>query len=96
MKYQMSFCFYRIIQIPLIHLPKLNISIPAVGTQRAVSVQVKVYDILGNEIETLVNEEKSPGTYEVTWNAAGLPSGVYFYQLRTGSFIDTKKMILLR
>jgi photosystem II stability/assembly factor-like uncharacterized protein len=66
-------------------------------------VSLVVYDILGNEIETLVNEEKSPGTYEVTWNAAGLPSGVYFYQLRatpnggqTGSFIETRKMILLR
>ena len=75
---------------------KIKYSIPIVGTQRAVSVLIKVYDILGNEIETLVNEEKSPGTYEVTWNAAGLPSGVYFYQLRTGSFIDAKKMILLR
>ncbi len=57
---------------------------------------IKVYDILGNEIETLVNEEKSPGTYEVTWNAVGLPSGVYFYQLCAGSLIETKKMILLR
>ncbi len=75
---------------------KIKYSISSVGTQRAVSVQLKVYDILGNEIETLVNEEKSPGTYEVIWNAANSPSGVYFYQLRTGNFLDTKKMILLR
>ncbi len=57
---------------------------------------LKVYDILGNEIEILVNEEKSPGTYEVTWNATGFPSGVYFYQLRVSSFVETKKMVLLR
>jgi sugar lactone lactonase YvrE len=59
-------------------------------------VQIKVYDILGNEIETLVNEEKSAGTYELTWNAANLSSGVYFYQLKAGSYLQTKKMILLR
>lgn len=55
-----------------------------------------VYDVLGNEIEILVNEEKPVGIYEVTWYAEDLPSGVYFYQLRTGEFIETKKMILLR
>ena len=59
-------------------------------------VFIKVFDILGNEIETLVNEEKSVGTYELTWNATNLPSGVYFYQLKAGSFIETKKMILLK
>jgi hypothetical protein len=59
-------------------------------------VSLVVYDILGNEIETLVSEEKPAGTYEVTWYAGQLPSGVYFYQLRAGSFVETKKMILLR
>ena len=67
-------------------------------------VVIKVYDILGNEIATLMDEEKSVGTYELTWNAANLPSGVYFYQLRavdpsTSSgqgFINTKKMLLLK
>jgi hypothetical protein len=59
-------------------------------------VSLVVYDILGNEIETLVNEVKPAGTYEVTWYAENLPSGVYFYQLRAGSFVDTKKMILLK
>ena len=71
---------------------------PLLGGARGglINVQLKVYDVLGNEITTLVNEAKTSGTYEVTWNAAGLPSGVYFYQLRAGSFIETKKMILLR
>ena len=60
------------------------------------AVQIKVFDILGNKIVTLVNEEKLAGTYELTWNAVNLPSGVYFYQLKAGSFIQTKKMILLK
>jgi len=60
------------------------------------NVVIKVFDILGNEIEKLVNEEKPTGTYEITWYAEGLPSGIYFYQLRAGSFVETKKMDLLK
>ena len=60
------------------------------------NVVIKVYDILGNEIETLVNEEKQIGTYEITWYAENLPSGVYFYQLRAGDFVETKKMLLIK
>jgi len=59
-------------------------------------VSIIVYDILGNEVATLVNSEKPAGVYEIEWNAANVPSGVYFYQLKTGSFVQTKKMILLR
>jgi photosystem II stability/assembly factor-like uncharacterized protein len=59
-------------------------------------VMIKVYDILGKEIETLVNEEKPVGTYEITWYADQLPSGVYFYQLIAGEYIQTKKMLLLK
>jgi photosystem II stability/assembly factor-like uncharacterized protein len=59
-------------------------------------VELIVYDVLGNEIEKLVNEEKLAGSYEVTWYAASLPSGVYFYHLRAGEFISTKKMLLLK
>ncbi len=57
---------------------------------------LKVYDVLGNEVATLVNEEKPAGSYEVEFNASQLSSGVYFYKLTAGSFTDTKKMILLR
>ncbi|MBK9097680.1 MAG: T9SS type A sorting domain-containing protein [bacterium] len=67
---------------------------------------LKVFDVLGNGIETLVDEEKPAGTYEVTWYPNNLPSGVYFYQLlvsalqskdgKAGSFVETKKMILLK
>ena len=70
---------------------KIKYSIP-----QSTNVVIKVFDILGNEIETLVNEEKQVGAYEITWYAENLPSGVYFYQLKAGSFVETKKMVLLR
>jgi uncharacterized delta-60 repeat protein len=59
-------------------------------------VSLKVYDVLGDEVATLVNEEKPAGKYEMDFDASSLPSSVYFYQLRAGNFIQTKKMILLR
>ncbi|MDZ7766250.1 MAG: T9SS type A sorting domain-containing protein [Melioribacteraceae bacterium] len=59
-------------------------------------VSLKVYDILGREIKTLVNEVKSPGSYEVQFDAPQLASGVYFYRLTASDFVQTKKMILLR
>ncbi|HMU41935.1 MAG TPA: T9SS type A sorting domain-containing protein [Ignavibacteriaceae bacterium] len=59
-------------------------------------VTLKVYDVLGNEVAALVNEEKPAGTYEVNFNASQLSSGIYFYKLQAGSFVETKKMILLR
>lgn len=62
----------------------------------SVDVTLKVYDVLGNEVATLINKEKSAGSYEVEFNASSLPSGTYFYQLKAGSFIEAKKMILIR
>jgi len=59
-------------------------------------VTLKVFDVLGNEIKTLVNEEKPVGYYEIKFDASSLASGIYIYQLHAGSFIETKKMILLR
>ena len=59
------------------------------------NVTIKIYDVLGREAKTLVNEEKPAGVYEINWNASKLSSGVYFYQLKAGEFIQTKKMILL-
>jgi hypothetical protein len=59
-------------------------------------VKLGVYDMLGREIETLVNEEKNTGVYEVTFEGTKLPSGVYFYRIQTGDFVQTKKMILLK
>lgn len=59
-------------------------------------VSLKVYDLLGQEVTILVQEEKSAGQHIATWDASGIASGVYFYRLQAGSFIDTKKLILLR
>ena len=59
-------------------------------------VTLKVYDLLGREVATLVNEEKPAGEYEVDFIGSNLSSGVYFYQLQAGNFIETKKMILLQ
>ena len=59
-------------------------------------VNLKVYDILGNEVATLVNEEKPVGTYELNWNAINLPSGVYFYRCKLEILFKQRKMILLK
>jgi hypothetical protein len=85
---------------------KINFVIP-----KSSFVNLKVYDVLGKEAASLVNDERPAGYYEVEFNATGLPSGIYFYRLMAGdpstslsagrrgsrqSFIDTKKMILLK
>lgn len=59
-------------------------------------VQLKVYDLLGQEIKTLVNEEKAPGNYEVAFNGNDLSSGMYFYKLSAGNYSQTKKMMLVK
>ena len=80
---------------------------PVTSIQYVVSsrqfVTLKVYDVLGNEIATLVNEEKQPGIYEDEFNiknhsgeGRNLTSGIYFYQLKAGSFVETKKMVLMK
>ncbi len=57
---------------------------------------IKVFDILGREVVTLVNENQNAGTYIVPFDGSNFASGVYFYSIRSGSFIETKKMILLK
>ena len=81
---------------------KIKFTIPSVETtRRVVFTTLRVYDILGNEIATLVNEEKPAGEYEVEFNVAQvsrpeISSGVYFYQLQAGTFVQTKKMVYLK
>jgi photosystem II stability/assembly factor-like uncharacterized protein len=70
---------------------KIKYSIP-----QSSNVELKVFDILGNEIETLVSEERPAGIYEITWYAESLPSGVYFYRLQADELIETKKMLFLK
>jgi len=71
----------------------INYQLPVAGL-----VTLKVFDVLGNEVVTLVNEEKNAGSYnaQFTMNNVQLSSGIYFYKLQAGSFVDTKKMILLK
>ena len=76
---------------PFNPITTINYSIPKLSF-----VTIKIYDVLGKEVTTLVNEEKPIGTYELSWSAANLTSGVYFYRIQAGDFIVTKKMILLR
>ena len=59
-------------------------------------VTLKVFDVLGREISTLVNELRPAGTYMIRWNASSLPSGVYFYRLRAGDFVQTKKLVFAK
>ncbi len=65
--------------------------------QRVVGmVTLKVYDITGREVQTLINEKLQPGTYEVTFDGSNFPSGVYFCKLSAGNYNGTKKMIILK
>ncbi len=70
---------------------KIEFKIPEAGL-----VNLKVYDILGREVITLVNEKMQPGNYTVDFDASTLASGIYFYTLNSSEFISTKKMILLK
>lgn len=69
----------------------IKYSIPETG-----NVSLKVYDILGNQVASLVNEEKTQGVYSVTFDASNLSSGVYLYKLQAGSYVETKKMLYLK
>ncbi|TFB10246.1 T9SS type A sorting domain-containing protein [Candidatus Marinimicrobia bacterium MT.SAG.2] len=69
----------------------LSYAIPRSG-----DVTLIIYNILGEEIISLVNEFKSAGRYEITWDASAQSSGIYFYRLKSGDFEETKKMVLLK
>ncbi len=70
---------------------KINYTIPQQGF-----VLLKIYDVLGNEVTTLVDEYREVGSYEITFDASMLSSGIYFYKLQAGDFVQTKKMILVK
>ncbi|MGH2575428.1 MAG: T9SS type A sorting domain-containing protein, partial [Ignavibacteria bacterium] len=63
---------------------------------RPVSTRLFIYDVVGREIATLVNEQLKPGTYEADFDASNYPSGVYLYKLIAGDFVETKKMVLIK
>ena len=76
---------------PFNPVTKIKYEIP-----QSANASLKVYDVLGNEIVTLVNEEKPAGSYQIEFDGVGLPSGIYFYRLKSNSYINTKKMVLLK
>ena len=74
----------------------IKYSIPNVGNENLRSVQLKIYDVLGREVTTLVNKEQKPGNYEIKFEAKNLSSGIYYYRITVGSFVKTMKMILIK
>jgi len=81
---------------PFNPLTKIRFSIPPVGAQYIESVQLIIYNILGQEVLMLVNEKLKPGIYEVDWDASNYPSGVYFYKLVAEDYNKTMKMVLVK
>ncbi len=76
---------------PFNPITTISYSIPKEGL-----VTIKIYNAIGEELVTLVNEIKQVGNYEIQFNAAALPSGIYFYRIQAGSFVETKKMVLMK
>ena len=84
---------------PFNPIAKIRFTIPSLSFPHVSSgnpVLLKVYDILGKEVQTLVNESLKPGTYEAVFDGSKLNSGVYFYKLITNTFSETKKMLLIK
>ncbi len=75
---------------------KIKFDIPANVRGQSSNVKLVIYDLLGREVTTLVNEELKPGTYEADWDGSAYSSGVYFYKIITESFVETKKMVLMK
>ncbi|MBK9099090.1 MAG: T9SS type A sorting domain-containing protein [bacterium] len=75
---------------------KIKFSVPSNVKSEVSNVTLKIYDVLGNEVSILVNEPIPAGAYEIEFSGINLSSGIYFYQLKAGSFVETKKMVLLR
>ena len=98
-KYPAEFVLHQNYPNPFNPATKIRYTIPnsnviLSGTKNIITL--KIYDVLGNEVAALVNEEQQAGVYEVVFDGSGLSSGVYFYKLTAGSFSDTKKLILLK
>ena len=85
------FILYQNYPNPFNPITRISYTIPELSF-----VELKLYDVLGNEVATLVNEEKQSGYYEVEFNSKNLVSGIYFYKLQAGNFVESKKMILLK
>lgn len=91
-----NFSLYQNYPNPFNPQTKIKFDIPPSKGARGMMVKLTIYDALGREISTLVNEGLTPGAYEVSWDASNYPNGVYFYKLSAGDNVETKKMILLK
>jgi len=88
-----KFNLYQNYPNPFNPVTKIKFDIPSIASG---SAKLTVYNILGSEVASLVNEQLNAGTYEVKWNASNYPSGVYFYTLQAGAFTETKKITLIK
>lgn len=94
-----DFILYQNYPNPFNPSTKIRYSIPNViasGTKQSAFVTLKIYDILGSEVATVVNQEQQPGFYEVEFSANDLASGMYLYRLQAGSFVETKKLMFIK
>ncbi|MEO8665048.1 MAG: M14 family zinc carboxypeptidase [Ignavibacteria bacterium] len=91
-----QFTLYQNYPNPFNPFTKIKFDIPAVSNTGIVKAELNIYDVLGRKTAILVNEHLQPGTYEVQWDAINFPSGVYFYELKAGSFSEIKKMFLIK
>jgi hypothetical protein len=73
-----------------------TVAAPSVAEERSVGCQLSIFDLLGREVAVLVNEVKPAGVHHATWDASGMPSGIYFYRLMAGKFTQTRKLLLMR
>jgi photosystem II stability/assembly factor-like uncharacterized protein len=95
-----AFKLYQNYPNPFNPVTKIKYQIPDVSRSSSsgsgIAVRLVLFDVLGRQVKTLVDENKKPGTYEMEWDASGFPSGVYFYKLSAGLYSQTKKMVLLK
>jgi photosystem II stability/assembly factor-like uncharacterized protein len=91
-----KFCLYQNFPNPFNPSTNIKYAIPSNVKRKTSNVKLIMYDLLGKEVTTLVNEKLKPGEYEFTWDASQYPSGVYFYKLISGDFSEIKKMILIK
>ena len=94
-----GFCLYQNYPNPFNPITNIKFEIPlsiGVSEGRGVFTKLIVYNLLGREIVTLINQPMQAGSYSVDWDASNYPSGVYFYKLETENFVESKKMVLLK
>jgi len=91
-----EFNLYQNFPNPFNPVTRIRFDVAAKVRRETANVEMTIFDILGKEVEILVNEELKPGTYEVQWDATNFPSGIYYYTLSVGDYRETRKLVLIR